>query len=79
MSKLVNPEVEFDNFMSAVGLTALPKDEMQYQEMRKTFFAGMMCMFGKLAFELPEMTDEEEASQELQDIFTALKATHSPV
>lgn len=72
MSKLLNLELEYNNFLDAVGLSDLEKDSVQYKQLKKTFFSGMMCMFGKLAFELPEM-EEEEANQELQDMFSLIK------
>lgn len=75
MSKLLNPQVEFDIFMEAIGLQELPADSGQYVEMRRTFYSGMMCMFGKLAFELPELK-EEEANDEMQAMFKALKEAH---
>lgn len=74
MSKLLNPEVEFDKYMDIVGLGHLGKDELQYREMKRSFLSGMMCMFGKVTFELPEL-EEEEANQELQDMFVALKSS----
>jgi hypothetical protein len=76
MSKLLNPQLEFDKFIDAIGLNALPKDSGQYQEMKRTFYSGMMCMFGKVAFELPDMEDPELAQKELQDMFEALKNAH---
>jgi hypothetical protein len=76
MSKLLNPQLEFDKFIDAIGLNELPKDSAQYTEMRRTFYSGMMCMFGKLAFELPEIADEEAANAELQAMFKALKEAH---
>ena len=75
MSKLLNPQVEFDIFMEAIGLQELPTDSGQYSEMKRTFYSGMMCMFGKLAFELPELK-EEEANEEMQAMFKALKEAH---
>ena len=75
MSKLLNPQLEFENFMNAIGLSELPADSGQYVEMRRTFYSGMMCMFGKLAFELPEL-EEEEANDEIQAMFAALKKAH---
>jgi hypothetical protein len=75
MSKLLNPQLEFENFMNAIGLAELPTDSGQYAEMRRTFYSGMMCMFGKLAFELPEL-EEEEANEEIQAMFAALKKAH---
>lgn len=75
MSKLLNPQLEFENFMNAIGLAELPVDSGQYAEMRRTFYSGMMCMFGKVAFELPEL-EEKEANEELQAMFAALKKAH---
>ena len=72
MSKLLNLDAEYNNFLDAVGLSDLETDSVQYKQLKKTFFSGMMCMFGKLAFELPEM-EEEDANQELQDMFTLIK------
>ena len=72
MSKLLNLELEYNNFLDAVGLNDIEKDSIQYKQLKKTFYSGMLCMFGKLAFELPEM-EEEDANQELQDIFTLIK------
>ena len=74
-SKLLFPDEEFDTFMETIGLGAMPKDDLQYTEMRKGFLAGMMCMFGVMAFKVNEIEDEEEAVAEVQAIFETLKST----
>ena len=75
MSNLLDTEKEFDLFMETIGLAEMPKDDLQYIEMRKAFIAGLMCMFGVMAVRLPEIENEEEATAELQAIFDTLKAT----
>ncbi len=75
MSNLLNPDGEFDLFMNTIGLAELPKDDLQYTEMRKAFIGGLMCMFGVMAVKLPEIESEEEATAEMQAIFDTLKAT----
>jgi len=74
-SKLLNPDEEFDTFMETIGLGEMPKDDLQYTEMRKGFLAGMMCMFGVMAVKVNEIEDEEEAIAEVQAIFETLKST----
>jgi hypothetical protein len=40
-----NVDVEFDKMMEAIGLGEMPKDDLQYTEMRKGFIGGCMAMF----------------------------------
>lgn len=72
MSKLLNPQEEFNKFLEAVNLLDLEQTSVQYKQLRKTFFSGMMCMLGKLAFELPELEDHD-AEEEIEAIFKVIK------
>ena len=40
---------EFDKMMEALGLGQLPKDDLQYTEMRKAFIGGSLVMFQTVA------------------------------
>jgi hypothetical protein len=43
---------EFDIYLGAIGLKeTLEKDSIQYIETKKAFYAGLLCMFGKLSIE----------------------------
>jgi len=72
MSKLLKPQEEFNKFLEAVDLLDLDQNSIQYKQLRKTFFSGMMCMLGILAFELPEL-ENHDAEEELEAIFKVIK------
>lgn len=57
---------EFDKMMQAIGLGAMPKDDLQYIEMRKGFIGGAMAMF-QTVLNL-QMLDDDTAMQELSNI-----------
>lgn len=42
---MFNVDDEFDKMMQAIGLGEMPKDDLQYTEMRKGFIGGAMVMF----------------------------------
>lgn len=57
---------EFDKMMEALGLGQLPKDDLQYIEMRKAFIGGSLVMFQTVA--ALQTVDEEIAVQQLAAI-----------
>lgn len=57
---------EFDKMMQAIGLGAMPKDDLQYIEMRKGFIGGAMVMF-QAVLNL-QMLDDDTAMQELSNM-----------
>ena len=57
---------EFQKFMDAVGLDELPKDDVQYLEMRKAFAAGCITMF-QTVLRFQEF-DDDVAVQSLESI-----------
>jgi hypothetical protein len=57
---------EFDKMMEALGLGQLPKDDLQYTEMRKAFIGGSMIMFQTVAS--LQTVDDEIALQQLTAI-----------
>jgi hypothetical protein len=57
---------EFDKMMQAIGLGEMPKDDLQYIEMRKGFIGGAMVMF-QTVLNL-QMLDDDTAMQELSNI-----------
>jgi hypothetical protein len=61
-----NIDVEFDKMMAAIGLGELPKDDVQYTEMRKGFIGGCMAMFQTVVN--LQTVDDETAMRELTAI-----------
>jgi hypothetical protein len=61
-----NVDQEFDNMMQAIGVGALPKDDLQYTEMRKAFIGGCMVMFQTVVN--LQTVDDETAMRELTAI-----------
>lgn len=61
-----NVDEEFDKMMTAMGLGELPKDNVQYEEMRKAFIGGNMVMFQTVVN--LQTLDEETAVRELNAI-----------
>jgi hypothetical protein len=61
-----NVNNEFDKMMEALGLGELPKDDLQYIEMRKAFIGGTLVMFQTIA--ALQTVDQETAMQELAAI-----------
>lgn len=57
---------EFDKMMQAIGLGEMPKDDLQYIEMRKGFIGGAMVMF-QAVLNL-QMLDDDTAMQELSNM-----------
>jgi len=57
---------EFDKMMKALGLGQLPKDDLQYIEMRKAFIGGTLVMFQTIA--ALQTVDQETAMQQLAAI-----------
>lgn len=61
-----NIDQEFDKMMRAIGLGEMPKDDLQYIEMRKAFIGGAMVMF-QTVLNL-QTIDDDTAMQELSNI-----------
>jgi hypothetical protein len=61
-----NVNNEFDKMMEALGLGQLPKDDLQYIEMRKAFIGGTLVMFQTIA--ALQTVDQETAMQQLAAI-----------
>jgi hypothetical protein len=61
-----NVNNEFDKMMEALGLGELPKDDLQYIEMRKAFIGGTLVMFQTIA--ALQTVDQETAMQQLAAI-----------
>jgi hypothetical protein len=64
--KTFNVDEEFDNMIQAIGLGAMPKDDLQYIEMRKAFIGGCMVMFQTVVN--LQTVDDETAMRELNAI-----------
>jgi len=63
---MFNVDDEFDKMMQAIGLGEMPKDDLQYTEMRKGFIAGAMVMF-QTVLNL-QMLDDDAAMAEINSI-----------
>lgn len=61
-----NIDEEFDKMMKALGLGEMPKDDLQYTEMRKAFIGGCMAMFHTIL--TLQTLDDETAVKELTAI-----------
>jgi hypothetical protein len=61
-----NVDQEFDKMMQALGVGALPKDDLQYTEMRKAFIGGCLIMFQTIVS--LQTVDDETAIREITAI-----------
>jgi hypothetical protein len=61
-----NVDEEFDKMMQVIGLGEMPKDDLQYIEMRKGFIGGAMVMFQTIVN--LQTVDDDTAMRELNAI-----------
>ena len=74
MSRLLNIESEFQNFLESVGLEDIKKGSGGYEDLSKIYASGMMQMFSLLAVQLPELDlSDDEYSDELVAILNEIK------
>lgn len=74
MSRLLNIESEFQNFLESIGLEDIKKGSVGYEDLSKIYASGMMQMFSLLAVQLPELDlSDDEYSDELVAIFNEIK------
>ena len=50
---------KFDEMLDSSGLSHLPKDDIQYQEMRRAFFGGAALVFVHVVTTSHDMSEEQ--------------------